>query len=266
MTLGQLHIIYYIRARGKKGGEGGRRGEKGNLAENRKAQRQGSVADTYFNSEGSDAVGDGFHGFGICFLEAGDGCLSVEGIEHDEAGLYALQGFEVGDDVFFASVVEVMALVLALHEHGLDDALSAEEGKALYLLLYVVVPLGSIYEAYICGADGVELEDIVVEVSECFAYLGAAYLSGIREDAHLGCGTELVSDSAHSIDNLGEMRMKGWFAVAGKGKHVGLKSVLLHFLEFAAQAAFHFVGCGKGVLGAPFLVQSAFAIDAVEAA
>ena len=40
MTFGQLHIIYYIRARGKKG-EG--RGEKGNLAENRKAQRLGST-------------------------------------------------------------------------------------------------------------------------------------------------------------------------------------------------------------------------------
>ena len=40
MTLGQLHIIYYIRARGKKGK---RRGEKGNLAENRKAQQLGST-------------------------------------------------------------------------------------------------------------------------------------------------------------------------------------------------------------------------------
>ena len=40
MTLGQLHIIYYIRARGRKGE---RRGEEGNLAENRKAQWLGST-------------------------------------------------------------------------------------------------------------------------------------------------------------------------------------------------------------------------------
>lgn len=43
MTLWQLHIIYYIRARGKEGEERRRRGEKGNLAENRKAQWLGST-------------------------------------------------------------------------------------------------------------------------------------------------------------------------------------------------------------------------------
>ena len=144
--------------------------------------------------------------------------------------------------------------------------MAAEEFKARDLLFHIIVPLRTIYIIYIYRADGVELQDVVVEVEKCFANLGPAYLCGVREDAHLGRRAIDVPDLTHPIDYFREIGVQGWLAVSGEGQYVGHYAFCLQFLEFAFKAIDHLVGRWQRILSPTFTVQAALAIDAVETA
>ena len=189
-----------------------------------------SVTHRNLDAEFSDALCYGVHDVGICLLQSGNGCLAVQCVEHDGAGLDALQCLEVWGDVLFACVVEVVAVVLPFHEHGLYDAVAAELLEATDLLLHVVVSLWLVHQVDVFGADGVEFEDVVVEVHQCFAYLGATYLCCVREDAHLGRRAVDVAHLLYPFDDFGEGGMQCRFAIAGKGQHVGCDAFGTQFL------------------------------------
>ena len=134
------------------------------------------------------------------------------------------------------------------------------------MLLHVVVSLRTVHIVYIRRADRVELQDIVVEEEQRFAYLGAANLCGIREDAHLGRRAVDIPNLLHPFHNLGEMRVQRRLTIAGKGQHIGHDALCLKLQQFAFQSLNHLISRGQRVLCSPLLVQSALTIDAIKTA
>ena len=126
--------------------------------------------------------------------------------------------------------------------------------------------LRTVHIIYICGADGVEFQDVVVEVEQSLANLWTANLCGVAQDAHLGRGAISVPHLAHPINNLGEVRIARRFAVASEGQHIRHNALLLEFLQLAFQSFHHLIGSRQRFLCAAFAIQSTLTIDAVEAA
>ena len=89
---------------------------------------------------------------------------------------------------------------------------------------------------------------------------------GVAEDADLGLRAVAVAQADGVVDDFRKVRVARRFAIAGEGQHVWQLSVSLHLLELLFQLFSHCLPVGHGQGRTVVVVESALAVDAVEAA
>ena len=183
------------------------------------------------NANGDDAVADGVELLVGGFFESVGRCLAVDCIYHHLLRSYLSHCLKPWPNVFLSGVVHAFAIVCALHKHGLDDELAVERLHCLDDSSHVVLGIGSVHLIYIYRVDGVEFEDVVVNINEGIAHFGTMDECGVAQHRHLRLREILVAQSDDIPHDGGKLGVGGWFAVTRKGEHVGRRTICLHILH-----------------------------------
>ena len=115
----------------------------------------------------NNAVADGIKLFATGFLKTVGRCFAIDGIDHNLLGINLFDDIKPRGDILFAGIVDALALILATHEHGLNDDVAIEGLHAVDDGLNVVVAVGTVYLIDVLRIDGIEFQDIVVNQHEC---------------------------------------------------------------------------------------------------
>jgi hypothetical protein len=130
--------------------------------------------------------------------------------------------------------------------------------------IYIVSAIRVIHLIYIYRIDGVEFQDIVINLHERIVDCLTMNHRGIAEHADLRFWAILVAQSDGVADNLCEMRMTGRLAIAGEGEYVGHAPFGPHLNEPFLEGFGNGLTSGKGESGAVVFIEAALTIDAVE--
>lgn len=95
-----------------------------------------------FETKLADTVSDGVEFFVGGFGETGDRGVAVDGVDHHFARRNLLDGVEPRRYEVVSHIGNTLALIFAVHEHGLDDAAIAEGDEALYDVSDIVAFVG----------------------------------------------------------------------------------------------------------------------------
>ena len=95
---------------------------------------------------------------------------------------------------------------------------------------------------------------------------GTVQIGGIAQHRHLGLRGVQVAQPQRIVDDAGKVGVPGRFAVAGKGKHIGMHTLGFHLLQFLFQGLCHLLPRGTRLVRTVVAVESTLAVDAVEGA
>ena len=104
----------------------------------------------------NNAVADGIKLFATGFLKTVGRCFAIDGIDHNLLGINLFDDIKPRGDILFAGIVDALALILATHEHGLNDDVAVEGFHAVDDGLDVVMAGGTVYLMNILWVDGIE--------------------------------------------------------------------------------------------------------------
>ena len=90
--------------------------------------------------------------------------LTVYRVDHDLLRGNGFDGFQPGNDIRIAGIIDTLALTFASHEHRLDDYMPLESLQTLDDELDVIGAIGMVHLIYIYRIYGIELQDIVVHL------------------------------------------------------------------------------------------------------
>ena len=182
------------------------------------------------DASSNDTVADGIKLFVTGFFKSVGRCLTIDGVDHNLLWLNLFDSLKPRSDILLCRIVDRLALIRAAHEHGLDDDVSIEGFHAVDDGVDVVMGVGTVNLINICGVDGVEFQDVVVDQHQGVVNLLAMDHGGIREHTNLGLRTVFVAQADGVTDDVGKMRMAGRFAIASKGQYIGQLALGSHVL------------------------------------
>ena len=200
------------------------------------------------------------------FEQVAVGRLTVDGVDHHLGRSDVGHGLQPRSDESLGGIVNVDALICgAAHKHRLDDQMAM---KALHVfddLSHVVRRLErTVYPMDVWCVDGVKLEDVVVYPHQRLAHRQSVDEGRVAEHAHFGPGAELIAQPERIVDDAREVGMASGFAVARKGEHVGMYSLLMHLAQLGLQDRSHHRTGGMRTAREAVALVAALAIDAVE--
>ena len=128
----------------------------------------------------------------------------------------------------------------------------------------IIGAVGMIYLINIGGINGVELQDVIIDLHQGIVYLGTVDHCAVAEYGDLCLWTILITQTDGVGDDLCEVRMTGGLTIAGKGEHIGQLPLCHHLLELGFELQSYLLTGGEWERRTVVLIEATFAIDTVE--
>ena len=201
-----------------------------------------------------------------CLAEKTVRSLAVDSVNHNLARGYLLDGFKPWSDERFRGVVNIFpTLSCTFQEHCLDNGLPIESLDAGNDTVHVVGRLDrTVHLVYITGADGVELQDVVVHFRKCLVYLRTMDKGRIAEDGNLRLRAVFVAQADGIVDDFDKMRVRCRLSIAGESQHVRVYFLPQHLFQLRFQRLGNDFTGGMRGLRLMVIVEAAFTVNAVE--
>jgi len=127
-----------------------------------------------------------------------------------------------------------------------------------------IIPHRTVKHADIRFINRIQFHNVIVDLLQCFEYIGAFNKSRITQYANLGIGKITITKKQCIMNNPGKIRMTSRLTVTGKSKHIGLWPVGFHINQFILKSFdYLFISRHRG-FGSIIGIQSAFTINTIK--
>ena len=152
-----------------------------------------------------------------------------------------------------------------LQEHRLHNTSVAEFHHALNDFLHTKAwGKRAVHHADVIHVDGVELEDIVINLEQCIEHIFTKNASGITQHTDFGFREKLIAKGNGVMNDVGKAWVHGGLPIASKSDDIGIRSDCFHFLQLGTKCLSHFCAGREFLMRRKTLVVATLAIDAIE--